>query len=196
LVLALDFLDTMAWDVALSAVLLALGALTLPYDAKQGRIDDSAGHTRMGFAVATGAAGFYLFLSGIAISFIWPFAITGGVYNILFGGVATLGGLVFLAGAVALAKNADLRPVTYFAAVVGVYATVDAYAIMLYNLTSSPLTSALAYLSFAAPAILSVPLARLGGKRWRLVFALFAFLFAAAWLFQAASFTIAHLKPP
>jgi uncharacterized membrane protein len=186
----------MAWDVALSAVLLALGALTLPYDSKQGHVDESAGHTRMGFAVAAGAAGFYLFLSGIAISFIWPFAITGGVYNILFGGVATLGGLVFLAGAVALARNADLRPVTYFAAVVGVYAMVDAYAIMLYNLTSSPLTSALAYLSFAAPAILSVPLSRLGGKRWRMVFALFAFLFAAAWLIQAASFTLAHLKPP
>jgi uncharacterized membrane protein len=195
MVLPMDFLDTIAWDVALSAVLLGIGSLVLPYNAHEGRIEEKARGTRIGFAIAAGAGGFYLFLAGAIISFMWPFAIAGGVYNILFGGISTLGGLVLLAGSVALAINVDVRPVTYFAAVVGVYAAVDAYAMTLYNLTNGPLLAALGYLSFAAPAILSVPVGRLGSKPWRIVFAVFAFLFAAAWLYQAASFTLTHLKP-
>ena len=105
MVLAYDFLDTMAWDVAISAVLLAIGSLTLPYNAKEGRIDDQAKHARLGFAIAGGASGFYLFLSGVAISFLWPFTFAGGVYNVLFGGIATLGGLMVLAGSVALGNK-------------------------------------------------------------------------------------------
>ena len=196
LVLSLDFLDVMAWDVALSAILLAVGSLTLTYDTKERRVEEKSRAIRIGFAIAAGAAGFYLFLAGAVISFIWPFAISGGVYNVLFGGIATLGGLVLLAGSITLAMNVDFRPVTYFAAVVGIYALVDAYAMIIYELTNAPLLSALGYLSFAAPALLSVPSAHFGSKRWRIVFTVFAFLFAAAWMYEAASFSIAHLKPP
>jgi uncharacterized membrane protein len=194
-VLAFDFLDVMAWDVALSALLLGLGSIALSYSSEGRSVKEEASGLRLGFAVAGGAAGFYLFLSGAVICFMWPFSIASGVYNILFGGVATLGGLLLLASSVALAKDVDLRPVSYFAAVVGVYAIVDAYAIVTFNLTNAPLLSALGYLSFAAPAILSVPALHFGTKRWRIVFALFAFLFAAAWLYQAANFTFAHLNP-
>lgn len=150
---------------------------------------------RIGFAVAGAAAGFYLFVSGVAISFMWPFTLANGVYNILFGGIASLGGLVLLAGSIALYMNANLKPIAYFAAVAGIYAVIDAYAILSHNLTSEPVLSALAYLAFAAPAFISVPMVHLGGKRWRLVFAVLAFLFAIAWLFEASSFTLAHLTP-
>ncbi len=195
MVLAFDFLDSMAWDVALSAVLLAAGALTLRYNPKEGRVEGASEATRMGFAAASGAAGLYLFLTGLAINFMWPINLSGGVYNVLFGGISALGGLVMLAGAAALAKNLDLRPVTYFAAVVGVYAIIDAAAIFSYGLTKEPLMSALGYLSFAAPAMLSVPLARLNNSKWRFVFAASSVVFAAGWMYQAASFTLAHLKP-
>jgi uncharacterized membrane protein len=195
MVLEFDFLDVMAWDVALTAVLLGIGAIALPYNSQKRQVEDTARDLRIGFAITGGAAGFYLFLSGVAIGFIWPFALSAGVYNVLFGGIAALGGLVTLAGSAALAKNADLRPVTYFAAVTGIYAIVDAYGMIKYNLTSSPFLSALGYLSFAAPAILSVPAAHFEDRRWRLIFAVFAFLFAAAWLYQAANFTLAHLNP-
>jgi uncharacterized membrane protein len=121
--------------------------------------------------------------------------LANGVYNILFGGIAVLGGLVLLAGSAALFTNANLRPVAYFAAIVGIYAVVDAYAILMNSLTRDPAISALAYLSFAVPAVLSVPAAHLEDKRWRIVFAVFAFLFAAAWLFEAGSFTLEHLAP-
>ena len=96
------------------------------------------------------------------------------MYNVLFGGIAALGGLLALAGSAALALNVDLRPITYFASVVGIYAIVDAYEIIKYSLTSSPWVAALGYLGFAAPAILSVPIAYFGDKRWRIIFAVFA----------------------
>jgi uncharacterized membrane protein len=195
MVMPLDFLDTMAWDVAISGVLLAVASITLRYNPLTASIEEESKQLKLGFAVAIGACGFYLFLSGVAISFIWPFAISGGVYNVLFGGIATLGGLVLLAGALALFLNANLRPVTYLAAVAGLYAVVDAYAIVSNGLTNSPLLASLGYLSFAAPAFLSVPAAHSKSKLWRWFFMLLAFVFAAAWLYQAANFTLAHLQP-
>lgn len=195
MVLPLDFLDTMAWDVAVSGVLLAAASITLPYDSLTGSIEEKNRQLRLGFAVAIGACGLYLFLSGIAISFIWPFSISNGVYNVLFGGIASLGGLVLLAGALALFLNVNLRPVTYLAAVAGVYSFVDAYAIATNGLTNSPWLAALGYLSFAAPAFLSVPAAHMKSKYWRWLFIVFALIFAAAWFYQAANFTLSHLQP-
>ena len=189
-----DFLDVMSWDVAVAAFLLAIGSLTLQYNSKERRIDDQNTDLRIGFAIATGASGFYLFVAGLAIDFLWPFAFSNGVYNVLFGGIAIMGGIILLAGSITLARNVDPRPVTYFAAIGGLYALVDAYGIMRYNLTSSPIIATLGYLGFAASAILSVPAAQFADKRWRYLFAVFAFLFTAVWLIQAATFTLDHYK--
>ena len=191
-----DFLDVMAWDVVVCAVLLAIGSLRLRYNSKTACFDESDSNLRLGFAIAGIAAGFFLFISGLVIIFFWPFAaLSSGVYNVLFGGIATVGGLLFMAGSVVIATNVDCRPITYFAFVAGLYALVDSYAIMRYGLTSSPIVSTLGYLGFAAPAILSVPATHLADKRWRYLFAIFAVLFAAVWLIGAATFTIAHLQP-
>lgn len=195
MVLGHDFLDVMAWDIAISAILLAVASLTLSYNSKEGRIDAQAQNTKLGYAVVVGVSGFYLFLSGLAISLVWPFKIASGVYNVLFGGIATLGGLTLIAGSIALSRDVNIKPVTYFSGVVGLYAIVNAYGIMRYSLTSSPLMSTLGYLSFAAPALLAVPATHLEDRRWRILFAIFALLFAAAWLIEAATFTIMHLKP-
>jgi uncharacterized membrane protein len=195
MVLPRDYLDTMAWAVAISGFLLALAVITLRYKSSTASVEEKDGRLRAGFAIAIASCGSYLFLSGLTISFIWPFAISSGVYNVLFGGIATLGGLVLLAGAIVLFFNANPRPVSYFAAVVGLYGAVDAYAILTYGLTSAPLLSALGYLSFVAPAILSIPAAHLENKLWKWLFMVFLILFAVAWLYQAANFTVAHLNP-
>jgi uncharacterized membrane protein len=196
MVMSYDFLATMAWDVALSGVLLAVGAIKLHYHSSTASIDEKDSKLQMGFAAAIGACGFYLFISGADISFTWPFTLSGGVYNVLFGGIATLGGLLLLAASLTLFLKADLRFASYFAAVVGLYSVVDAYAIANYALTESPLLAALGYLSFAAPAFLSVPAAHSENKLWRWLFVLFAILFAVAWMYQAANFTLDHLVPP
>ena len=195
MVLAYDFLDSMAWVVSISGFLLALAAISLRYKPTTASIEEKDMHFRVGFGAAIALCGSYLFLTGLSISFTWPFAISSGVYNILFGGIAALGGLVLLAGAIVLFFNGNPRPVSYFAAAVGFYAIVDAYAIFTYGLTSSPLLSALGYLSFAAPAVLSVPAAHLENKVWKWLFIVFLILFTAAWFYQAANFTFAHLNP-
>lgn len=195
MVLGHDLLDSMAWDVAAIGVLIAMGALTLRSTPSSKSIEDDDKNRRVGFSIASGAAGLYLFLGGLEILFTWPFSISSGVYNVLFGGIATLGGLVALSGSIMLYLNADPRPISYFAAVAGIYAMVDAYGILKYNLTSSPALASLGYLSFAAPALLSVPAAHLKNKYWKWLFVIFALLFAAAWIYQAANFTLAHLNP-
>lgn len=196
MVLPFDYLDTMAWDIVISAVLLAVAAIRLPYKASSDSVEAEGRNLRIGLAVAIGASGLYLFITGLAISFTWPYGMSGGVYNILFGGAASLGGLLLLATSVALLLNGGLSAVSYFAVVVGLYIVVDAIAMVNYQLTKEPELSALAYLSSAAAAFLSVPATHSDNKWLRRVFAIFAFLFAIAWLYQATHFTWGHLEPP
>src|SRR4030066_478183 len=194
--LPFDFLDSMAWTVAASAILLGVLAFRLPRKASSESTEEKDRSLRKGLGAAIGASGLYLFITGLAISFMWPFAMSGGAYNILFGGIAALGGFLLLAVSAALLLNAGLSAVSYFAVTVGVYAVVDAFAMMNYKLTSNPLLAALGYLSFAATAFLSVPATHTDNKWLRWAFGIFAFLFAVAWLYQAANFTWGHLKPP
>lgn len=186
-----DFLDSMAWDIVISAVLLAIAAIRLPYKASKNSVDEEGKNLRLGFAAAIGASGFYLFITGIAFSFIWPSSF--GNYNILFGGIAGLSGLLLLATSATLFFNGGLRAVSYMAVIVGLYAVVDAAAMVIARLTKSPELSALSYLSFAAAAFLSVPATHSDNKKLRWLFAVFAFLFAIAWLYEAANFTLGHL---
>jgi uncharacterized membrane protein len=135
----LDFLDIMAWSVAASALLFAAGSLTLPYDMESCSIKESAKGLRLTFAAVAGVLGLYMFISGISIGIMWPFAFSGGIYNVLFGGIATYGGLILLAGAATLFLNSNARPLSYLAAIGGLYAVVDAAAILCYGHTSSQL---------------------------------------------------------
>lgn len=193
-----DYLDSMAWSIVVSAVLVGIAALRLPYNASEDAVEEKGRHLRIGLAAGLGATGLYLFITGAALGFTWPFALTGGVYNILFGGAAALGGLVILATAVTLFLNGSLKAVSYFAFIVGLYLAVDAFAIMNYGLTKADTRwlAASSYAAAAAASVLSVPATHSNNKALRWLFAVFAFLFALAWLAEAANFTWAHLAPP
>jgi uncharacterized membrane protein len=198
LALPFDYLDSMAWSIVVSAVLVGIAAIRLPYKASEDSVEDKGKHMRIGLAVALGASGLYLFITGLSISFTWPFTSGAGAYNILFGGAASLGGLVILATSVTLALNGSLKAVSYFAVVVGLYLVVDAFAMMNYGLTNAD-TRWLAASSYAAAAVasfLSVPATHSDNKMLRWLFAVFAFLFALAWLADASNFTWSHLAPP
>jgi uncharacterized membrane protein len=191
----IDFLDTMAWSVAVSATLFAIGSLTLPYDAESCSIKETAKSLRLTFAVIAGVLGLYMFISGISIGVLWPFTFSGGIYNVLFGGIATFGGLILLAGSATLFLNGNARPLSYLVAIGGLYAVIDAVAMLYHGHTTVPVVSALSYLSFAATAFLSVPATHSKNRLWLRVFAISAFVLAAIWLFQASSFTWEHLIP-
>lgn len=191
-----DYLDSMMWSIAASGIILGVAFLRLRYKASSDSFDEEQKNISTGLGIALGATAFYLFITGISISFTWPFGFSGGVYNILFGGVSTLGGLVLLSVSAALLLRKGLQACSYFALVVGIYLIVDAYSIFTYGLTSDPTKSTLLYLAPAAAMILSVPATHIQNKWARWVFAIFAFVFAIAWLYFGYTVTPSHLKPP
>ncbi len=201
MVLAFDYLDSMMWSIAASGLILAVAALRLRYNASTDSFDETQKNLGRGLGAALGMNALYLFLTGLSIGFLWPYTSSGGLYNVLFGGVAVLGGLVLLSVATAMFLGHGLQATSYFAVVLGIYLIVDAYSILYYTtgttrITSNPPLSALLYLAPAAALIFSVPATHIQNKWARRVFAVFAILFAIGWLYFAANVTFGHLKPP
>jgi uncharacterized membrane protein len=196
-----DYLDSMMWSIAASGLMVGIAALRLHYKASSDSFEEEGKNVRTGLGMALGLAGFYLFLTGISISFKWPFTSSGGIYNILFGGSAALAGLVLLATSAAFLLGRGLQGASYLALLTGIYLLVDAYSIFTYStggvkVTSDPMLSTLVFLAPAAPLILSVPATHTDNKWLRWLFAIFAFLFGIAWLYMAAKTTYGHLAPP
>jgi putative membrane protein len=190
-----DLLDSMMWSIVATAFLLGVAGLRLPIKAT-GLVDEHGKNVRVGLAIALGATGLYLFITGLLINVRWPFTPLGGVYNVLFGGSASLAGLVLLSASVALFLNVGLKEVSYFAVVLGVYLVVDAVSIIRYGLTSTPPFSTAMYLAAAVVAFLSIPFTHTSNKWIRWLFTVAAFLFALFWLYEAANTTLGHLAPP
>jgi putative membrane protein len=120
----------------------------------------------------------------------------GGIYNVLFGGSASLAGLVLISASVALFLNVGLKEVSYFAVVLGLYLLVDAVSIIRYGLTSTPPISTALYLAAAVTAFLSIPFTHTNNKWLKWLFTVVAFLFALLWIYEAANTTWGHLAPP
>ena len=190
-----DLLDSMMWSIVATAFLLGVAGLRLPIKST-GLVDEHGKNVRLGLAIALGATGLYLFIAGLFISIRWPFTPLGGIYNVLFGGSASLAGLVLLSVSVALFLNVGLREVSYFAAVLGAYLVVDAVSIIRYWLTSTPPMSTAMYLAAAFAAFLSIPFTHTNNKWLKWLFAVAAFAFALLWIYEAANTTWGHLAPP
>lgn len=184
------------WSIAATAVLLGVAGLRLPLKRSSGVVEDRGKAVRVGLAVPLAVTGFYLFIAGLAISINWPFTSLGGVYNVLFGGSASLAGLVILSLSAALFLNQGLKEVSYFAVVLGLYLVVDSVSILRYGLTSSPTLASLVYLAPAVVGFLSVPATHTDNKWLRWLFTIAAFLFALMWLYEGANTTFGHLAPP
>jgi uncharacterized membrane protein len=201
MVLAFDYLDSMMWSIAASGLILGVAALRLRYRASTDTFDDEHKNLAKGLGVALGVNGLYLFITGLSIGFLWPFPSFGGLYNVLFGGVAVLGGLLLLSVASAMFLGHGLQASSYFALVLGLYLIVDAYSMLYYStgttvITKDPRLSAILYLAPAAASIFSVPATHTDNKWLRRLFAIFAFLFAIGWLYFASNVTFGHLAPP
>jgi uncharacterized membrane protein len=182
----------MMWSIAASGIMLGVAALRLRYKASSDSFDEEQKNVSTGLGVALGATGFYLFITSLSISFKWPFS---SASDILFGGVGALGGLVLLSVSAALFFRRGLQACSYFAVVLGIYLISDAWSILTYHMGKNPMESALLYLAPAAALILSVPATHIDNKWARWIFAIFAFLFAAGWLYFALNTTPSHLGP-
>ncbi len=105
---SIDYLDSMMWAIAASGVILGVAALRLRYKPSTDSIDEEQKNVSSGLGVALGATGFYIFLTSIAITFgVFPSGLQ--TYNILFGGVGALGGLVLLSGSAALLLGEECK---------------------------------------------------------------------------------------
>ena len=183
----------MMWSMVASGIIVGFAALRLRYNRSSDSFDEAQTNLARGFGVALGATGLYFFITSIFISFNWSFSFSGGVYNILFGGVGALGGLVLLAVAAGLYFGKGIQAITYFGFVLGCYLISDAWSIMKYSLTANATESTLLYLAAAAPLLISPFAFHIQSKYVRWVFAIFAFLFAAAWFYFALTVTPTHL---
>lgn len=191
---AFDWLDSMMWSIAASGILLGISAIRLHYNAKTDAIEDENKNVSTGLGLTLGITGFYLFITGIMISFMTPAAF-GGRFSILFGGAGALGGLVIVSVATAILLRRGLQASSYFAFIVGIYLVVDAISIITYGMTKSPTESAILYAAPAVAMFLSVPATHLNSRAARWVFAVFAILFAIGWIFLAYNTTMGHLAP-
>jgi len=187
---AFDYLDSMMWSIAASGIILGVAALRLRYKASTDSVDEGQKNISSGLGIALGATGFYLFITSIYFSFGWHLP---GSYNILFGGVGALGGLVLLCVAAALYLGRGLQACSYFGAVLGLYLISDAYSIHTFALTSDPLKSTLVYLAPAVALLLTIPAVHIESKWVRYLWAIAAFIFAGAWLYFAMTTTPSHL---
>jgi len=184
-------LDSMEWTIGISAIIIAILLIKMKYDSTTDTFEDNGIKDRIGYVLTLGGGGLYLLISGLYISFAWPY--TTGLNNVLFGGIATLGGLLLTIAALALYFNGGFRIVSYFGAGVAAYALTGAYAILVQEYTKTPLVSALGYIGMAAAAIFIIPVTHSNNKILRYIAAIFAILFAAVWLFMAVTTTSSHL---
>ncbi len=201
MVLAFDYLDSMMWSIVASGVILGVAMLRLRYKPSTDSFDDEQKNLAKGLGVALGANGLYLFITGLSIGFLWPFTSSSGLYNVLFGGVSVLGGLVLLSVALAMFLGRGLQATSYFGFVLGLYLLVDAYSILNYstgniNITSNPTLSAILYMAPAVTLIFSVPATHIENKWARRIFGVLLFMFAIGWMYFASNVTFGHLKPP
>ena len=206
MVVPFDNLDSMMWTVGISAAIIGIMLLKTRYDSTTDSFEGTELKDRIGYILTFGGGGLYLFISGLYIYFTWPYGspfgsqfqtgFVGAYNNVLFGGVATLGGLLLVILALALYYNGGFKIASYVGVGFGAYSLCGAYAILANSYGKTPIPSALGYIGFAAAAFFIVPVTHSNNKGLRYLAALFAFLFAAVWLFEGFNTSLSHLGAP
>jgi uncharacterized membrane protein len=186
----------MMWALSAGGALIGIGALRLHLKQADEAVEEPDRPVAKGYSIMIGLIGTFLFITGLSISLLWPFNFGGGVYNVLFGGPAAVGGLLLIGTAAALVLGHGLREVSYAAAITGIYLLVDAIAILKYTLTTAPTESALLYGGLGLAAILSLPAFTLKAKAWKYLFAAVVLVSSIGWLIFAANASLSHLQPP
>jgi len=187
-----DWLDSMIWSVGISSILIGVAALRTKLS--QGKIDNHNEIAPLTYVLLL--IGVFLFVSGLAIGIIWPFPMSGGVYNVLFSGASALGGIVLLSISTALLRNSDLRFISYLAFFFGIYLFVAAYSIASYRLTRTPEFSSVIFALLGLSSVLSLPAVYTGNKTLLRVFGIVVIITGLLWLYEAANVTYGHLAPP
>lgn len=188
-----DWLDSMIWSVGIASVLI--GVIGLKYKVSRG-VPDGGVQEFTAFGVILLIIGVFLFVSGLAIGIMWPFPMSGGVYNVLFSGASALGGIMLISIAYGLLRQVDFRPISYAALFFGVYLLVAAYSIASYRLTRTPEFSTLIFALLGITSILSLPAVHVRNPWILRIFGVLAIVTGLLWMFEGAMATYGHTAPP
>ncbi|MEM1650137.1 MAG: DUF981 family protein [Sulfolobales archaeon] len=189
-----DWLDSVIWAVGISSILI--GAAGLKYRIREGGMLDGSAQELSSFGIVLALTGVFLFISGLAIGIMWPFPMSGGIYNVIFSGSSALGGIMLLAIAYGLFRSLDFRPLSYIAFFFGIYLIVVAYTILSFNLTREPLFSAILYIMLGLTSIISLPAFHLRSSTALRIFGILAIITGLLWIYMGANTTYSHATPP
>jgi len=195
----IDPLAGMLWMTAVSAFLLAYYFWV---SASKGAHTQPAGSTTVSFSTPTvfkldtsvitlGAIGAFVAITGLWMIMVWPLVSS---YNILFGEIYTAYGFLLLSGAVAVAKGFDLKPLSIFGGIMGIWGLIDAYGILVRGMTSEPTIAAGLYIMGALAGFLSIPATFRPSKATAVAFIVFAVLFGLFALAIGAPASFEHLS--
>jgi len=130
--------------------------------------------------------------TGLHMTFTWPLVSS---FNIAFGEMSTLFGVLFLGAALALALNWGLLTVAIYAIVAGIAAIVVGARIIDLGLTQQPVISGIGFILSGLTAVLLLPvLYWLTARPFRIAFAVVALIAAAIWALTGYSAYWAHLE--
>ncbi len=137
--------------------------------------------------------GAFDFLSGFMMSTQWPLP---GSYNILFGDPMLFLGLVMLAGTYMIYKKMDMKPLSIFGFLLGIYILIEAVAIVTMGLESgwTHLLPALGMYTFSGLAGIFSPLLYTKNKNAYYFLAILLVIAAIATLFTGYSAIYEHLS--
>jgi putative membrane protein len=147
-----------------------------------------------GFAMT----GFIAVTTGLHMSFTWPLT---GSYNIAFGEMSVLLGILFLGAALALWKGWEMRTVSIYAFFAGLAAVVVGARVISLGMTKSPVVSGIGFILtglgglFAWLCCLAEPILGLGTNRiLRAIGALVLIAAAVIWAFTGYLAYWEHLE--
>ncbi|MGC9190787.1 MAG: DUF981 family protein [Candidatus Micrarchaeia archaeon] len=152
-------------------------------------------------AVPSMVIGAFDFVSGFFMSFGWPFPGPMSAYNMLFGDPMLFLGLIMVAGGYMLYKGIDIKVLSYFGFLLGIYLFVESYAMVAFKLESGQyflpafsfyLLSAL--VAFLSPLMYMNP--KKGGKSVYYFMTLLLVLVAFLALFIGSAGIYGHLASP
>lgn len=177
----IDYVTLMLINMSAGFVILAL-FITIPI------LEES----HQGWSPAFAAPGLVAIITGFVMSFTWPLP---SPYNIAFGELSVLLGMLFLAASVCIAKKWDLLPITIFAIFAGITAVVVGIRFIDLGLSKTPVLSGIGFILPGIGGICS-PLAVKFKKitSLRISGAILLFASAAIWLYVGYYAYWSHLK--
>ncbi|MGC8623269.1 MAG: DUF981 family protein [Candidatus Micrarchaeia archaeon] len=173
----MSFVDPLA--IMLVAVAASTGIIALYFIGVARGKRSFANLAIPGFAI-----GAFDFFSGLFMSFVWPFPGALAAYNMLFGDPMLFLGIIMLAGSYMLYKGIEIKVLSLFGFLLGIYLAVETYAMVALKLeTGNNLLAALGLYGFSTLAAILSPLVYLDAKKNKNAYYLLAALLIIAAFF-------------